>query len=116
MSGEQALFNLEIKKKSGLSINPDIHHSKVPSSDEIWKLLTQFGVSGTDCQIIRTAEEGRDKYLEILLHFFSYHGAWYCCQNSSSFTSLVTQLWLEIKIFSKKCQLHTLEIPKLNLK
>ena len=33
MRGEQAIFNLEIKKKSGLSINPDIHHSKVPSSD-----------------------------------------------------------------------------------
>ena len=32
MSGEQAIFNLEIKKKSGLSINPDIHHSKVLSS------------------------------------------------------------------------------------
>ena len=29
MRGEQAIFNLEIKKKSGLSINPDIHHSKV---------------------------------------------------------------------------------------
>jgi len=35
MSGEQAIFNLEIKKKSGLSLNPDIHHSKVFSSDEI---------------------------------------------------------------------------------
>ena len=35
MRGEQAIFNLEIKKKSGLSINPDIHHSKVPSSSEI---------------------------------------------------------------------------------
>ena len=33
MRGEQAIFNLEIKKKSGLSINPDIHHSKVFSSD-----------------------------------------------------------------------------------
>ena len=32
MRGEQAIFNLEIKKKSGSSINPDIHHSKVPSS------------------------------------------------------------------------------------
>ena len=30
--GEQALFNLEIKKKSGSSINPYIDHSKVPSS------------------------------------------------------------------------------------
>ena len=32
MRGEQALFNLEIRKKRGLSINPDIHHSKVFSS------------------------------------------------------------------------------------
>ena len=32
MRGEQAIFNLEIKKKRGLSINPDIHHSKVPNS------------------------------------------------------------------------------------
>ena len=29
------LINLEIKKKSGLSSNPDIHHSKVSSSDQI---------------------------------------------------------------------------------
>ena len=35
MRGEQAIFNLEIKKKSGLSINPDIHHSKVFSSEDI---------------------------------------------------------------------------------
>ena len=34
MRGEQAIFNLEIKKKSGLSLNPDIHHSKVPSSEQ----------------------------------------------------------------------------------
>ena len=33
MKEEQAIFNLEIKKKSGLSINPDIHHSKVFSSE-----------------------------------------------------------------------------------
>ena len=33
MRGEQAIFNLEIKKKSELNINPDIHHSKVFSSD-----------------------------------------------------------------------------------
>ena len=32
MRGEQAIFNLEIKKKSGLSINPDFHLSKVFSS------------------------------------------------------------------------------------
>ena len=35
MRGEQAIFNLEIKKKSGWSINPDIHHSKVTSSGRI---------------------------------------------------------------------------------
>ena len=35
MRGEQAIFNLEIKKKSGSSINPDIHHSKVPSYEFI---------------------------------------------------------------------------------
>ena len=29
MRGEQSIFNLEIKKSSGLCINPDIHHSKV---------------------------------------------------------------------------------------
>ena len=33
MRGEQAIFNLEIKKKSGSSINSNIHHSKVFSSD-----------------------------------------------------------------------------------
>ena len=32
MRGEKAIVNLEIKKKSGSSINPDIHHSKVLSS------------------------------------------------------------------------------------
>ena len=43
MRGEQAIFNLEIKKKSGLSINPDIHHSKVFSSAQveysIWRIF-----------------------------------------------------------------------------
>ena len=32
----RTIFNLEIKKKSGLSINPDIHHSKVFSSAKIF--------------------------------------------------------------------------------
>jgi len=36
---------LEIKKKSGSSINPDIHHSKVPSSEET-KLLRYNGEIG----------------------------------------------------------------------
>ena len=33
--GEQAIFNLDIKNKFGLSINPDIHHSKVFSSERV---------------------------------------------------------------------------------
>ena len=33
MRGEQAIFNLEIKKKSWSSINPDIHHSKVTRAE-----------------------------------------------------------------------------------
>ena len=47
MRGEQALFNLKIKKKSGLGINPDIHHSKVFSSDQITKVCRGFFVSFT---------------------------------------------------------------------
>ena len=39
MSGEQAIFNLEIKKKSGFSLNPDIHHSKGFSSEQLIILL-----------------------------------------------------------------------------
>ena len=39
MRGEQAIFNLEIKKKSGSSLNPDIHHSKVPSSGQSRKFF-----------------------------------------------------------------------------
>jgi len=42
MREEQAIFNLEIKKKSGLSINPDIHHSKVFSSG---KLIIELFIS-----------------------------------------------------------------------
>ena len=41
MRGEQAIFNLEIKKKSGLSINPDIHHSKVFSSGNFNNIFSQ---------------------------------------------------------------------------
>ena len=42
MRREQAIFNLEIKKKSGLSINPDIHHSKVFSSELLLTLFNLF--------------------------------------------------------------------------
>ena len=40
MREEQAIFNLKIKKKSGLSINPDIHHSKVFSSGQLHRLFS----------------------------------------------------------------------------
>ena len=42
MRGEQAIFNLEIKKKSGLRLNPDIHHSKVFSSALIKRRCSQI--------------------------------------------------------------------------
>ena len=44
MREEQAIFNLKIKKKSGLSINPDIHHSKVFSSALLWVVLKDPGI------------------------------------------------------------------------
>ena len=43
MIGEQAIFNLEIKKKCGLSINPDIYHSKVFSSENTWNSIFTRG-------------------------------------------------------------------------
>jgi len=49
MRGEQAIFNLEIKKKSGLSINPDIHHSKVSSSGQ-FSLQIRPSVQGYRCE------------------------------------------------------------------
>ena len=42
MRGEQAIFNLEIKKKSGLSINPDLQHSKGSSSARINVSITWY--------------------------------------------------------------------------
>ena len=48
MRGEQAIFNLEIKKKSGLSINPDIHHSKVFSSGRIFSIVVFMRILDTD--------------------------------------------------------------------
>ena len=43
MIGEQAIFNLEIKKNNGLSINPDIHHFKVFSSVSLICILGLYG-------------------------------------------------------------------------
>ena len=40
--GEQALFNLEIKKKSGFILNPDIHLLKVPSAEH-FSICKDFG-------------------------------------------------------------------------
>ena len=53
----QDYVNLEIKKKSGLSLNPDIHHLKVPSSGLIffvepctWLPRKIYGWSKLNCQ------------------------------------------------------------------
>ena len=56
MRGEQAIFNLEIKKKSGLRINPDIHHSKVFSSVLINYVNCDFWKLSVKCQT-RNIEE-----------------------------------------------------------
>ena len=60
MRGEQAIFNLEIKKKSGLSINPDIQHSKVFSSDNL-RRMNHF-------------ESLNSKFLGENARFFEYYG------------------------------------------
>ena len=51
MRGEQAIFNLEIKKKSGLSLNPDIHHSKVFSYEVINTLCSAETWRATEKQL-----------------------------------------------------------------
>ena len=60
MSGEQAIFNLEIKKKSGLSGNPDIHHSKVFSSGVTF-ILRISNYFTEQYIILMTNEEGHEK-------------------------------------------------------
>ena len=62
MSGEQAIFNLQIKKKSGLSLNPDIHHSKVFSSAQI-KLVFLFHKTIILSCISSEAEAGRSELI-----------------------------------------------------
>ena len=41
------MFNLEIKKKSGSSIDPDVNHSKVPSSVYTFLLSEQENLNRT---------------------------------------------------------------------
>ena len=57
MSGEQAIFNLEIKKKRGLSLNPDIHHSKVFSSE-------QFTLNHAEQNSLHWTTQNRTVYTE----------------------------------------------------
>ena len=64
MNGEQAIFNLEIKKKSGLSLNPDIHHSKVFSSEFI--VLTSKVYNK---EIRKSGSNPLWKYIEQILRF-----------------------------------------------
>ena len=63
MRGEQAIFNLEIKKKSGLSINPDIHHSKVSSSESFFNLQLK-----TDSYMLSSFKEYLRKKVAELNH------------------------------------------------
>ena len=63
MRGEQATFNLEIKKKSGLSLNPDIHHSKVFSSG----LLHGYSRPITQLKPFSICKHDLDTYMRILV-------------------------------------------------
>ena len=45
---EQALFNLEIKKKSGSSINPDIHDS----SSQLWLIFIKNLITNMPCKLL----------------------------------------------------------------
>ena len=64
MRGEQAIFNLEIKKKSGLSINPDIRNSKafssgyIPYQENISRLYSRFGEYLQDVYNMRKISQG----------------------------------------------------------
>jgi len=77
MRGEQAIFNLEIKKKSGLSINPDIHHSKV----------FRFQVSGFRFQVKQCLMSIKDSNLKLgncclSPHFFFYSVFFIFCNHT----------------------------------
>jgi len=74
MSGEQAIFNLEIKKKSGLSLNPDIHHSKVRTTElhfntELWShIKTNYEMSfskPTDNEMLQVFSFELNNYMEL---------------------------------------------------
>ena len=53
----QDYVNLEIKKKSGLSLNPDIYHSKVPGSGEVIFLLVLFSLIFTTVRLKTDGQE-----------------------------------------------------------
>ena len=65
---KQALFHLEIKKKRGLSINPDIHHSKVLSSDFFRFFLLGYPTNVfTDFQNKKRAiQEAKEAFLNMV--------------------------------------------------
>ena len=72
---EQALFNLEIKKKSGLSINPDIHHSKVLSSVDKRVIIKSFlFLNDSSLRIkfffVKNQNILKEMFMFIRIHFF----------------------------------------------
>ena len=77
MRGEQAIFNLEIKKKSGLSINPNIHHSKVFSSElkTFWHTLIFF-LNRSFLDIVEKNQNPVFKIGEFLLFLYIHDSDW----------------------------------------
>ena len=74
MREEQAIFNLEIKKKSGLTINPDIHHSKVFSSGfiiDLWSFHIDSMPSTLQTMIFRYNYKSNDVFIH-LIHYNVY--------------------------------------------
>jgi len=85
----QDYVNLEIKKKSGLSLNPDIHHSKVPSSDRI---SSKGGVSnyGFHCQRSNGRPEECTCCIKlIIINFQNYSNVHKCLANTPPFLILI---------------------------
>ena len=65
----QDYVNLEIKEKSGLSLNPDIHHLKVPSSGKfIFYTIFQFVKINAAYSVLGNKKQRRMYDLEILMH------------------------------------------------
>ena len=94
MIGEQAIFNLEIKKNNGLSINPDIHHFKVFSSVSLICILGLYGQIFFNNSFF-TQRTDRIKNETNFIHYF-------CVKTNAELFLLYRNLQLNGKIVESK--------------